>query len=1060
MQAHFELVRPYIEQHSGQEVKTMGDSFMVAFGSARSAVDCAVAVQRALSKHNSENADDQVHVRMGMNTGEAIQEDGDLFGSAVDAAARVMSKAAGGQILIPENTREAIGTDDDVLLDRGPFWLKGFPERWRLYEVLWQGDKASAVPAPPRMAERTPFVGRENERADLRRYLDAARGGHGSLVMIGGEPGAGKTRITEELVAEARRHGFLTLTGHCYEMEGAPPYIPFIEILQSIMRVLEPNTLLGVLGNAAPEAAKLVPELRERFTNIPEPRKLAPEQERLYLFNNLRDFFERLGQQRPLLIVFEDLHWADESTMLLLQHIAQKLGEIPLLAVGTYRDTELDVARSLAKALEDLLRRRLAHDIILRRLPETDVAAMLKGHTEQEPPARLVELIYRETEGIPFFVEEIFKYFSEEGKLFDSMGGWRSDIEIGEAEVPRGVKLVIGRRLERVSEECRRVLTAAAVIGRDFSFELLEELAALDEDTLFDAIETAERAQLITSKTERARARFMFSHELIRQTLVSSLALPRRQRFHRRVAQAIEQLHSDTLEKRAADLAYHYYQAGSDTEKTITYSVLAAEQATAQTAYGEATIQYERALHALELQEPVDELQQCELLMSLGYAYGNTGDPSRAKEAFSRVTEIARKLPAPERFAKAVLGISRFWLMGGFVDPLQLNLMDEALALLGEEDSAARASLLGQLANILERIGDDRRISLSEQAVAMARRVGDQKALYYALVGRLFTYQGPEEKRLSDAIELAKLEEDIGSPEIVIWGPYILGHVYLTQGNISGANAALATLKKRATETSHPSPIWKVRIVEATHALMAGQFQDAKRLAHEGFDVGIKVDKVNAGQHLATILNISQWLQGQLADRKEKIEISAKKYSNIPIYVSINALMQTVLSHENEARSELGRLGTNNFECIPKDMSLTPITLMNLSEVAVALGDARRASQLYDLLKPNAGRLLVAGLYSACCGATTHWLGMLAATMQRWNDAAAHFENAIETNARIGARPFLARSQHEYARMLIERNESGDKDKARTLLDEAIPTYSELGMPTFLEDAEELLTNL
>ena len=303
MEAHFELVRQQIEHHSGQEVKTLGDGFMVAFASARSAVDCAVAVQKALAEHNLRATEEQVHVRIGMNTGEAIEKEGDLFGSAVDAAARVMSKAAGGQILIPEKTRDAIGAGEDVaLLDRGPFWLKGFPERWRLHEVLWHEEKISTAAVLPHIGKRTPFVDCETERADLRTFLDAARGGQGSLVMIGGEPGAGKTRIVEELAVEADRHGFLTLTGHCYEMEGAPPFIPFIEILQSIIRVLEPSMLRDTLGSAAPEAAKLVPELRERFPDIPEPRKLAPEQERLYLFNNIRDFFERLASKRPLLL--------------------------------------------------------------------------------------------------------------------------------------------------------------------------------------------------------------------------------------------------------------------------------------------------------------------------------------------------------------------------------------------------------------------------------------------------------------------------------------------------------------------------------------------------------------------------------------------------------------------------------------------------------------------------------------------------------------------------------------------------------------------------------------
>ncbi|UCD58880.1 MAG: AAA family ATPase, partial [Candidatus Hydrogenedentota bacterium] len=763
LQAHEELVRREIEKSSGQEVKTIGDSFMVAFGSARGAVDCAVAVQHEVEEYNRNNPDQLLEVRIGLNTGEAIREKSDLYGAAVDAAARIMSKAAGGQILVSGAVRSVVGEEKDIMFtDRGPFWLKGFPERWRLYEVLWQEEKISTIPAAPRIAERTPFVGRENERADLRRFLEGARGGHGSLVMIGGEPGVGKTRITEELVADARRHGFLTLTGHCYEMEGAPPYIPFIEILQSIMRVVEPDTLFGTLGDAAPEAAKLVPELRQQFPDIPDPRKLPPEQERLFLFNNLRDFFERLANQRPVLMVIEDLHWTDEATVLLLQHIAQRLRDMPVLVVGTYRDTELDVARSLANALKELFRQRLAHDLLLKRLPVDGVTAMLRGRSGQEPPPRLVEVIYQETEGNPFFVEEVFKHLAEEGKLFDADGQWQGDLRIDELDVPRGVLLVIGHRLERVTQECKRALTTAAVIRHAFGFQLLEKLIDLGDDAVFDAIDEAERAQLIRSTTRGSEARLMFSHELIRQTLLSDLSTPRRQRLHLRVAEAMELLYGNALQQHAADLAYHFYQGGANAEKIIEYAVMAAERATAQTAYEDAVAQYERALQALEQQEPVDEFRRCNLLLALGRAYGNAGDPDHAKETLSGVTDIAWKHPAPRQFGEAVLGLFQFLWIAGTVDDRLLSLMDEALALLPAEDDAIRASIMGCLSKALALVEDKRCVALSEQAIAMTRRIGDPGALCHALVARIWVWDRPLMDRISDAIEFTGLVKKIG----------------------------------------------------------------------------------------------------------------------------------------------------------------------------------------------------------------------------------------------------------------------------------------------------------
>ena len=324
LQTQAELVRRQVREHGGHEVKSMGDGFMIAFASARAAVDCAVAIQRHLNDNNrSQAAEDHVRVRAGLHTGEVVNQDGDLFGEAVNAAARIMAKATGGQILISETVRGVLGHGrDSELLDRGRFRMKGFPERWKLYEVLWRSKDEPASDVTPVLAERTPFVGREAERAELRRLMEQAIAGHGSIVLIRGEPGVGKTRLAQELVLEARKHSMFDATGRCYEMEGAPPYIPFIEMLQQSLR-RGPAGFRTALGENAGEIAKILPELRQIYDDIPPPLELPPEQERMYLLNSVREFLERVSRISPVLQVLDDLHWADDATLMLLLHEAQ-----------------------------------------------------------------------------------------------------------------------------------------------------------------------------------------------------------------------------------------------------------------------------------------------------------------------------------------------------------------------------------------------------------------------------------------------------------------------------------------------------------------------------------------------------------------------------------------------------------------------------------------------------------------------------------------------------------------------------------------------------------------
>jgi class 3 adenylate cyclase/tetratricopeptide (TPR) repeat protein len=1057
LRAQRELVRQQVEQHCGHEVKSLGDGFMVAFASARKAVACAVGIQRALEQHNRQHPDQQVQVRIGLNTGEAIQEEADLFGEAVNAAARIAAKAKGGQILVSETVRGVMGRAKDVeLVDRGRFRLKGFPERWRLFEVVWQEEKAAA----PAVLERTPFVGREAERAELRRCLDRAARGQGALVMIGGEPGVGKTRLAEELAGEARQRGLLALTGHCYEMEGAPPYIPFVEILEATARVVPQEAFRQALGDAAPEVAKLMPELRRLFPDIAAPMELPPEQERRYLFNCMHEFMERSGRAQPLLLTLEDLHWADDSTMLLLQHIAQRLREMPVLIVGTYRDVELDAARPLARALEELLRQRLAHDLALKRLPEDGVEAMLRGLSGQQPPPPLVQAVYSETEGNPFFVEEVFHHLAAEGKLLDAHGRWRSDLSISELEVPRGVRLVIGRRLERVSEECRHVLTTAAVIGRAFSFELLEGLGEVEADVLLDAVDEAERAHLITSAGDGREARFTFAHELIRQTLLSGLSLPRRQRLHLRVAGAIERVYARALEEHAADLAHHLYQAGTaaDPQKTAHYLALAGERAFEAAAFEDALRHYEAAV---SLQPADDRRGRADLLHKRGLALRSLGRWEEALADWRQALAAYEELGDVEAVGRASFETALQLAWGARWEEA-LEISRRGLVALGERVSADRCRLLARAGLVLSMAGyHTAGDSMIAQAVAMAEQLGDERLLGRVLGSKTvhrwaYAAWGEVVDTGRRAMEVLRLAGDLWPLVDALW-PTQFALVYL--GRLDEAVNIGEELDPLASRLGHLGALVMARRGRGLRELMlTGDIDKFEEFARDDLELCRSTDMPWISSSYTSLGLVHFW-RGRWREALEKFQEAVKleppgfwaggDWASLFLGEAYAGERDAALAMLDQRRDNLPRPGRANT-----DGAWT--MLFGVVEGQAVLGEREEAAKLYPLVLESINT--TGTLIRAPDGRLLQTVaGMAAAAGGQWDRAEEHYRTALRQAHELPVVMEQPEVRRWYARMLIDRDAPGDRDKARELLTEAIAMYRRIGMPKHIEMAEALL---
>jgi DNA-binding winged helix-turn-helix (wHTH) protein/tetratricopeptide (TPR) repeat protein len=491
-------------------------------------------------------------------------------------------------------------------------------------------DVASHRAAENRVHPRpSAMVGRARELSELRAGLADATAGRGSLLLISGEPGIGKTRLSAELASLAQAGAMEVRIGQCLDREESVTYLPFVEILETCVdRTSNPRELRKLVGDEGPELARLMPRLGRLLPDLAPPIDLPLRETRRHLFNSFCDFTARLVSEQPTLFIVEDLHWADDSTLSLLDHLVKRISKLPLLIVGTFREAEVDLSPGLAQTLEDLLRGHLASRIRLKTLLLDDVAEMLTRLSGMSPPAKVVREIYDETGGNPFFVEELFRHLEDENRLYDSSGQFRSTLEIAELEAPPSVRLIVGRRLARLSDLTQKMLATAAVIGRFFSFEILQASNEADADSVLESVEQAEKAGLVFSVVGSPTVRFEFSHELIRQAVIAGLSAARRQRLHLEVAEAIERscaaasesTYAGSLDDHVAEMAHHYARGGNPA-KAAEYCLRAVRQFSHIGSNPEAVAQFETGLE--QLQKLPDDDRRAELELDLRNAAGS-----------------------------------------------------------------------------------------------------------------------------------------------------------------------------------------------------------------------------------------------------------------------------------------------------------------------------------------------------------------------------------------------------------------------------------------------------
>jgi len=627
---HHAILKSAIESHNGYIFQIIGDAFCAAFHTAGDALRAAVKSQVDLHHENWDDA--PIKVRMGIHTGKAeIKDDGQYQGYiSLSRVQRLMSAGHGGQVLMSLATQELVhdGLPEGVeLRDMGEWQLKDLIRPMHIYQLVIPELPADFSPLRSTLAVISPddqgasplerivrgkLVGRERELAEANLCWQRTIAGEGQALLISGEPGVGKTRFTRELLTLAISSGAIVLSGECYA-EGGAPYAPIAQIIQDVFSQFPtlPDTLPTYI---LADLIALAPVLRARYADV-QPNPLMDnqtEQERIH--DSLIELCTRVSLRTPLVLFLDDAHWADPGTLSLLRHLARRSRaalqktRLRLLITMTYREVELDEARALNEILLDLNRERLATRIKLTRLNKERTRDMLTVMFAEETTPDFLEGIYRETEGNPFFIEEVCKALIEAGKLSYSDGRWHHP-SMDEVEIPQSLRLAIQTRVSRLQTHAQEALTLAAIIGREFDFETLLRSSDQDEDRLIESLEAAARSQLIEEVKGKGGEKYSFVHALIPTTLYEGISGRRRRRAHERVANAIEALYPNDFEGLA-----HHFAAAEDAGKAIEYSRRAAERAESLYSYDEAIRHLRIALDFVESHQP--ELR-CELLEQL-----------------------------------------------------------------------------------------------------------------------------------------------------------------------------------------------------------------------------------------------------------------------------------------------------------------------------------------------------------------------------------------------------------------------------------------------------------
>jgi len=929
------------------------------------------------------------------------------------------------------------------------------------------------------------LVGRGRELAQLERALDSALSGRGGLVLLTGDPGIGKTTLAREFVEHAATRGAAWAWGSCWDGGGAPAYWPWVQVCRSLARSADPAQLREALGAGAPWIAGLLPEFREALGAPAQPSDLDSDQARFRLFDALATLLSTAADRRPLVIVLDDLHWADASSLLALEFVARALPDAPLLAIAAYRHAEAHARPELSAALGGLA--RAATRLPLEGLGRDEVGQLAAvrarglgggGGEHEEIAPQLVTAVHHASAGNPFFVDELVQLLAAQGRLHDVRAAERP------LPLPDGVRDAIRRRLAPLEPSVMQTLSAAAVIGGEFRLQTLARALNEPAGTVLAWLELPLRGGVVLAG--RDPGRFGFAHALVRDTLLESLGATRRAHLHLVVAEALEEAYADDLEPHLAEIAHHFLQAATEggAERAVVYAARAAQRAVGQFAYEEAARLYERALD-VAASLPADEARAWGLTQGLGEARMRAGEVDRALGALRAAAEHARRLDDSERLAQTALASTLSGLSPGLVEPELVGLLEESLQrldALATTDPLRRATIDALLCRLRVQLAlalywsprRERREQLVDEALGLARAIYSGEAarsspvqrgfadrtLAFALAQGFVAVWGPDTvtRGLPISLEALELCERTNDAElgmqVRLWRISLL----LELDDPVRADDEIEAFGSTARRLGQPRMLVYDPLHRSMAAHLRGDFAAAERSTAEAVEQSRDLPGSIAPIIADAQTFFSQRTQGRHLELEPLVRRNADRLPAMRRWRCGLALVLAELGREDEARRELEHLAAADFEDVPRD-ALWLVSMALLAELCTLLDDRPRARRIYELLIAYEGRNVVS-MGAVYLGPVARYLGLLAMTIGEDERALGHLETARSAAERMGARPAVVLAALDAAEVLARRAAPSDAPRGRALVRRVAEDAAHMGMHPAVARADALLGRL